>query len=171
MLIDTNATEEAERHLTRAAASINDPETDLANAIDTFRGDLALARGDGPAALVFYAASLRLATRRGDGIQTVNDAASVAQTLAFAGRPDAALEAAGAAAALVADSGFTDPLHALDDVIAAARIAVGPGAGQLIARGRHLPSGELVARILALAETPSPPRSTARSESKGPLMS
>jgi predicted ATPase len=153
VLISMNAIEEAEQLLTDATESIIDPESDFANAVATMRGDTALARGDAPSALPHFAESLQLAARRGDRIQVVNDAYCVAHALALAGRPHAALEAAGAAAALGADSGYVNPFPAAEEALAAARVSVEPSADELIARGRNLPAAERVARLLALAET------------------
>jgi predicted ATPase len=151
VLIYMNALEDAERLLAQAAASITDPESDLANAVATLSGDVALARGDAATALAHFVGSLKLAARRSDGIQIVNDSHCVAHALALTGRPEAALEAAGAAAAIAADSGHAVQFADIEAEIDAARNVVGSAAADLIARGRNLEPGERVARVLALA--------------------
>jgi predicted ATPase len=155
VLIHMNALDEAEPLLIQAQESITDPESDLANAVATMRGDTALARGNAPEAVGLFAESLQLAARRGDGIQVINDAHCVAHALALAGRPQAALEAAGTADAMAADSGYVNPWPEVQAAIDLARDKVGHVAGQLTARGRNLPVGERVSRILTLAQAAS----------------
>ena len=169
VLLYRGAFEEGEELLAQAAASITDPESDLASIVTTTKGDLALARGDAAIALTHYADSLELAARRRDGIQMINDAHCIAYALATAGRHEAALEAAGTAAAIAADAGH----NAVDNwaarggfdlaaMIGQARDAVGQAADRLEARGRDLPPGVRVAHLLTLAGTVERDSRTAR---------
>ena len=170
VLLYRGAFEEGEELLAEAAASITDPESDLASIVTTTKGDLAMARGDAAIALTHYADSLELAARRRDGIQMINDAHCIAYALATAGRHEAAVEAAGTAAAIAADAGH----NAVDNwaarggfdlaaMIGQARDAVGQTADQLEARGRDLSPGERVAHLVTLAGTDDPDSRTARS--------
>ena len=158
VLLYRGAFEEGEELLAEAAASITDPDSDLASMVTTTKGDLALARGDAATALRHFADSLALAARRRDGIQMINDAHCIAYALATAGHHEAALEAEGTAAAIAADGGHNAVSNwaarggfDLPAMIAQARDAVGRTADQLEARGRDVPPGERVAHLLTLA--------------------
>jgi tetratricopeptide (TPR) repeat protein len=162
-LLCSGAFEEGEELLAEAAASVTDPESDLARMVTATKGDLALARGDTATALGHYADSLELAARRRDGIQMINDAHCIAYALATAGHHEAALEAAGTAAAIAADAGHRAVYNwaarggfDVPAMIGRARDAVGPTADQLEARGRDVSRGERVAHLLTLAGTVKP---------------
>jgi predicted ATPase/DNA-binding SARP family transcriptional activator len=165
VLLYRGAFEEGEQLLAEAAASVTDPESDLAGMVATTKGDLAMGRGDVETALTHFANSLDLAARRRDGVQVINDAHCIAYALATAGRPEAALEAAGTAAALAADAGHSAVSNwaarggfDLAATIGQARHAVGQRADQLEAHGRDLPPGDRIAHLLTLASTVSPNR-------------
>jgi predicted ATPase/class 3 adenylate cyclase len=170
VLLYRGAFEEGEELLAEAAASISDPESNLASMVTTTKGDLALAKGDAATALTHFADSLELAARRRDGIQMINDAHCIAYALATAGRHEAALEAGGTAAAIAADGGH-NAVHNwaarggfdLAAMIGQARDVVGQTADQLEARGRDVPARERVAHLLTLAGTVEPDSTTARS--------
>ncbi|MGH2872912.1 MAG: adenylate/guanylate cyclase domain-containing protein [Solirubrobacteraceae bacterium] len=169
-LLYRGAFEEAEQLLAEAAASIPDPESDLASIVTTTNGDLALARGDIAAALTHFADSLELAARRRDGIQMINDAHCIAYALACAGHHEAAVEAEGTAAAIAADGGHSAVYNwaargGFDSaaMIGQARDAIGQTADRLEAHGRDVPPGERVAHLLTLARTAEPDSGTARS--------
>jgi predicted ATPase/class 3 adenylate cyclase len=149
-LIQLGALEEAEQLLTQVEASIKDSESELANRVATLRGDAALLQGEAATALGHFVASLELAARRGDGLQVINDSKSVAQALALCGHPEAALEAAGAAAAIAEDGGHAIVFPDVEAAVHAAEDAVGAASAQLVARGRNLPPGERVPRLVAL---------------------
>jgi predicted ATPase/class 3 adenylate cyclase len=163
VLLYRGAFEEAQELLAEAAASISDPESDLARMVTTTKGDLAAARGDAVTALTHFADSLELAARRRDGIQMINDAHCIAYALATAGRHEAALEAAGTAAAIAADAGHNAVSNwaarggfDVPAMIGRARDVVGQTADQLEARGRDVPPGERVVHLLTLAGTVEP---------------
>jgi predicted ATPase/class 3 adenylate cyclase len=149
-LIQLGALEEAEQLLTQAEASITNRESELANRVATLRGDAALIQGEAATALRHFVASLELAARRGDGLQVINDSKSVAQALALSGHPEAALEAAGAATAIADDGGHAIVFPDVEAAIHAAEDLVGAASAELVARGRNLPPGEQVPRVLAL---------------------
>jgi predicted ATPase/class 3 adenylate cyclase len=149
-LVQLGALEEADHLLSQAEASIEDRESELANRIATLRGDAALTKGELATALRHFVASLELAARRGDGLQMINDSKSVAQVLALSGHPEAALEASGAAAAIADESGHAIVFPDVEAAILAAEDAVGAASTELVARGRNLPPGQRVPRVLAL---------------------
>jgi predicted ATPase/class 3 adenylate cyclase len=149
-LIHLGALEEAEQLLAEAEASITDPESELANRVATLRGDAALIQGQAETALRHLVGSLELAARRSDGLQVINDSKSIAQALALSGHPKDALEAAGVAAAIADDGGHAIAFSDFEAAIDAAKDAVGPGSAKLLGRGRNLPPGERVPRLLAL---------------------
>jgi len=149
-LVQLNALEEAEQLLGQAEASSQNRESELANRVATLRGDVALIQGEAATALRHFVASLDLAARRGDGLQVINDSKSVAQALALSGHPEAALEASGAAAAIAYDSGHAIVFPDVEAAIHAAEDALGAASAELVARGRNLPPGERVPRLLAL---------------------
>ena len=168
-LLYRGAFEEGEELLAQAAASITDPESDMASLVMTTNGDLALARGDTATALAHYADSLELAARRRDGIQVINDAHCIAYALAVAGRHDAALEAEGTASAMASDAGhnavYNWAVRGGFDLVATieqARQVVGDAADRVEARGRDVPPGERVAHLRALADAAAPDPSTTR---------
>ncbi len=149
-LIQLGALEEAEQLLTEAEASITNGESELANRVATLRGDAALTNKEAATALQHFVGSLELAARRGDGLQVINDSKSVAQALALSGHPEAALEAAGAAAAIAEDGGHAIVFPDVQAAIDAANDDVGAASPELMARGRNLPAGERVPRVLTL---------------------
>ena len=168
-LLLRGAFEEGEELLAQAAASITDPESDLASLVATTNGDLAVARGDAATALAHYADSLELAARRRDGIQMINDAHCIAYVLAIAGHHEAALEAQGTAAAMASDAGHNAVYNwaarggfDLVPTIGHARQIMGHAADQLEARGRDLPPSKRVAHLVALAGSVEPDSSAAR---------
>ena len=108
VLLYRGAFEEGQELLAEAAASTTDSESDLASIVTTTKGDLAMAKGDAAIALTHYADSLELAARRRDGIQMINHAHCIGYALATAGRHEAAVEAAGTAAAIAADAGHNE---------------------------------------------------------------
>jgi predicted ATPase/class 3 adenylate cyclase len=160
VLFYRGALEQGEELLAEAAASITDPESDLASMVTTMKGDLALARGDAATALTHFADSLELAARRRDGVQMINDAHCIAYALATARRHEGALEAEGMAAAIAADAGHNAVYNwaarggfDLASMIGEAREAVGQTADELEARGRAAPPNERVPLLLTLARS------------------
>jgi predicted ATPase len=142
---------EAERLLEQAAVSITDPGSDLASAVTTLRGDLALARGAVSIALEHFAESLKLAVRRRDVIQIINDAHCIRFALACGGQHEAALEAEGVAMAMAAEGGHNAHYPFDQAPMQRAREACGPAAVQIVARGGEILPGARVPRLLELA--------------------
>jgi predicted ATPase len=152
-LINLRELDEARQLLDAAAASITDPVSEMANGVASLRGDTAMARGDATAALTHYTAALQVAVARTDRVQMINDTYLVAQALVTAGRPEEALEAAGAARAAASESGWGHTYPEVEAAIDEARTALGPAAERAIARGANLPAGERMSHVLALAQT------------------
>jgi predicted ATPase/class 3 adenylate cyclase len=131
----------------------------------TWLGDIAL-REDKPAdAAAQYARSLELALRADDALQVMNDSVGVAVGLLRAGFVEAGIEAAGALAAVSAETGHGafgswGDSFGFAETVETARSA--PGADKAFERGRRLEPAQRVPRILALAReattpTASPP--------------
>ncbi|HSD81322.1 MAG TPA: adenylate/guanylate cyclase domain-containing protein, partial [Solirubrobacteraceae bacterium] len=153
-MIDLGHMAEAEETIDASRELIGRDEVALA----TWRGDIALLRGDPEAAVPHYAASLEMAAREGDRVQTINDSNCLTAALLRAGHAEAGLEAAGAVAALMADAGHGhggyNERYGFDEAVAAARQAGGPEGAAAYARGRELGPAERVPRLLALARAP-----------------
>jgi hypothetical protein len=117
----------------------------------TLRGDAAVAQGDATSALRHFQESLEMAARRGDGLQVSNDVKCLVPALVLAGDPAAALETAGAAAAIAAEGGHTIAFPDVEAAIDAARRSVGARSAELFGAGLRLTPGERVPRVMALA--------------------
>ena len=120
----------------------------------TWLGDIAL-REDKPAdAAAQYARSLELASRADDVLQVINDSVGVTVALLRAGFVEAGMEAAGALAAVSAETGHGvfgswGESFGFAETVETARSA--PGADAAFERGRRLDPAQRVPRILALA--------------------
>lgn len=131
-----------------------------AQIIATWLGDIAL-REDKPAdAVPQYARSLEHALRAGNALQAMNDSVGVAVGLLRAGFIEAGMEAAGALAALAAETGHGGfgswgESFGFAGTVETARSAAGADAA--FERGRRLDPGQRVPRILALAREPTTP--------------
>jgi tetratricopeptide (TPR) repeat protein len=143
--------DEAERLLTEARAIDEEPEADIEVGFATTLADIALARGDRRLALERYAASLELADRLGDVVQTITDSYGVARILGEMDDPEAALEVDALISAIADDVGWGANRVLYRDYLTPLRNSAGAAEREAIGRARVMAPPDRVPRILVLA--------------------